>query len=307
MKYEMRIGGEIPVERDADSGLDMVLKGMDAWDGWNQHLIVQEKLDGWNAVIIKENGQCRYEAQWEKYSEIMEMLPIFEEFMPDDSVLCGELGFGTQASTEWVQKHGSHRFVIFDTPRWDGEALLNLGASERYSDIKKYWEGSQFAKQKDPQVDLVRAMLLSSDRKVESAKEIFRRVVGEGGEGIVLKKANGLYLPGIKNPNIWKVKKYVTKEYVIMGFHETDSEEMKSKGLIAGSINCGLFRNGVLEYVGRAGAIGNHLRKEFTDNPNQYIGQVVEVVGNEVFKSGAVRHPSFLRFRPDKKAEDCIF
>ena len=50
------------------------------------------------------------------------------------------------------------------------------------------------------------------------------------------------------------------------------------------------------------------LRKDMTDNELNYIGRIVEVQANEIFKkTGKLRHPRYLRFRDDKTIKDCTW
>ena len=49
-------------------------------------------------------------------------------------------------------------------------------------------------------------------------------------------------------------------------------------------------------------------REYFTRNKDKLVGSVVEVKANELFRdSGKMRHPRFMRMRPDKEAERCIW
>lgn len=64
--------------------------------------------------------------------------------------------------------------------------------------------------------------------------------------------------------------------------------------------------NGNLVEVGDCSGITEELRKDMTENPTKYIGQVMEIGAMEVTKDGFYRHPQFSRFRDDKNARDCI-
>lgn len=63
----------------------------------------------------------------------------------------------------------------------------------------------------------------------------------------------------------------------------------------------------VLE-VGECSGFDEDMREKLSDNTDSYIGKVIEVKCNEVFKdTGKLRHPRFLRFRDDKGAEECTY
>lgn len=49
-------------------------------------------------------------------------------------------------------------------------------------------------------------------------------------------------------------------------------------------------------------------REYFTKNKDKMVGRVVEVKANDIMKNtGRLRHPRYLRMRPDKNAEDCTW
>ena len=63
----------------------------------------------------------------------------------------------------------------------------------------------------------------------------------------------------------------------------------------------------VLE-VGECSGFDEEERKMFSANPKKYIGSVIEVKANEIFKdTGKLRHPRFMRLREDKSPLACTF
>jgi hypothetical protein len=74
-----------------------------------------------------------------------------------------------------------------------------------------------------------------------------------------------------------------------------------------GAIRFGQYRDGELVEVGQTSGMDEDTKHILSTNPNQYIGQVIEVGAMEqIKKTGALRHPRFLFFRNDKNPEDCI-
>jgi len=66
----------------------------------------------------------------------------------------------------------------------------------------------------------------------------------------------------------------------------------------------GAYENGELKQIG---TVASGLNDEIRSNiPENYIGQVIEVVCMEKDNAAkTLRHPRFLKFRPDKAAENC--
>lgn len=60
--------------------------------------------------------------------------------------------------------------------------------------------------------------------------------------------------------------------------------------------------------VGECEGYNEEQRENFTKNTDKYIGSTVEIECNEVFKNtGKLRHPRFLRLRPDKAPQVCTW
>ena len=60
--------------------------------------------------------------------------------------------------------------------------------------------------------------------------------------------------------------------------------------------------------VGECGGFDDSMRQFFTERQHELIGQVVEIKANEIFRdTGKMRHPRYLRLRPDKDARQCTF
>ena len=149
--------------------------------------------------------------------------------------------------------------------------------------------------------------------ETENKEKFYLDIIEAGGEGVILKDVNAPY-----GKNWAKVKRHATIDAVIMGFEapteitkKVSGEESTShyfdKGWI-GSIIFGQYFGGKLIEFGRTSGIDESLREELSLHGDKYIGSVIEVECQErITKTGKLRHPRFLRFRPDKNAEQCVY
>ena len=63
----------------------------------------------------------------------------------------------------------------------------------------------------------------------------------------------------------------------------------------------------VLE-VGECSGFDEDTRQMLSVDPEQWVGEVIEIKANEIFKdTGKLRHPRYLRLRPDKSALECTY
>lgn len=196
----------------------------------------------------------------------------------------------------------------------------------------------------------------------------YELIVAMGGEGLIVKPKKGKY----QHKRGWeysKIKKFLTREMIVIGFSEptkeytgkdvrkwgfwvekdTDrrvqgnfygdtkympvtkhyyynqvgnlllgvrltEEELHNipenkRGEVFTSLYCGLDDD--FKYVMQVcecSGFDDETRDYFTRNAKKVKGCVVEVKANEIFRdSGKLRHPRYLRMRPDKNAEECTW
>lgn len=212
-----------------------------------------------------------------------------------------------------------------------------------------------------------------------SPKAFYEYIVATGGEGVMIKPIDGKYFHK-RGREYQKIKKFLTREVVIMGFNEP-TDEYKGKfpsvdkwdywetsdgdridlseysysqrqqfkdefypdecrpiskhycNYWVGTIRFGVVitpeemsklpknkkfnieemkLNGrdsvyVLE-VGECSGFDEETRKMFSDDPETWVGEVIEIKANEIFKdTGKLRHPRYLRVREDKSALECTY
>jgi len=146
----------------------------------------------------------------------------------------------------------------------------------------------------------------------QDKEQFYQDIIAQGGEGVILKDVKAPYAK-----NWAKVKRVATWDVIITGFEEptkitkkVSGEESTSRfydnGWI-GAIVCGQWFGGKLINFGSCSGMEDALREEISRNREAYLGRVIEIEAQERFKTGRFRHPRFLRFRPDKNAEDCVY
>jgi DNA ligase-1 len=133
-------------------------------------------------------------------------------------------------------------------------------------------------------------------------RSLYESVLARGGEGIMLKRLDALYVQGGRPVNNWlKAKKSATFDCVVMGF-------TKGKGKYnnrIGALVFGQYVNGKLSELGQASGMSDAERNDMSLRPDTYIGKVVTIKGMERLKSGAIRHPQYAGIRHDKDRHQC--
>lgn len=310
MKYGTKIRGQFPLGPYVEgmTGLEFVRAGFDNFQHWDKSYLCQEKLDGWFGVVVRGDGDCYWDNGWKQYKALQAMLPMFNEFMPHGSILVGEVGYGTPHETELAIKNGFNRFIAYDLLMWDGEDLRESRTYDRWDFLRCEWRESKFSYETNPRISLADTKILTyhSELNKDLAFKMFSEIYNRGGEGLVLKEFDGKYVVNGDSKSMYKIKKFMTKDYVCMGFTKSVAPTYLEQGLTVAAMECGLFVDGKIVHVTQTAGFDFEWRKKFSEHPEQYVGRVVELGGFEVFKTGAMRHSSFLRFRDDRLMEDCI-
>lgn len=200
-----------------------------------------------------------------------------------NSTIIGELETGSQAATKLYRLHGYRRFHIFDLFAVKNEYVGILTYDLRRKLIEAI---NKEIFSKDPETA---KRLLVVRQQNKDFKNFYDDVMDDGGEGMVLKKLNGLYqfTCGIngKTDNWIKVKEHRFEDYYVM------DHKLSKKGF--DQLEIGYWNNGQPKRVQTI-----LCPKGF--KPNDLVGKVIEVKGGEMMDSGAIRHGRFHRIREDR-------
>lgn len=277
--------------------------------------VVEEKYDGiWCNHAFDEKGKVTLISRNMKEKENAQLVSL-REYMADtfkikNTCLAGELAFSTQAGTDYARKHGHHKTDLFDiTVLKSKEIVTAKSLIERKEILHELFVKAN----PDPLWVVESPWKILTD--ASEVRALFDEVVARGGEGLCVKDpGDRAYRFGAKSPEWFKIKKLKEMDYVVMGYKDTNSADFASRGWI-GSVICGLFVGGKLVDKVDVGGMTFQAREYISKNKKKLIGKVVTIRGNEVFKSGSMRHPRlmavdfepFFILRDDKEAKECVW
>lgn len=230
------------------------------------------------------------------------------------------------------QKNNPIHYYVHDIIYYDGVNLINVAAEKRYKILKAMWFKLGF--NNFPFLELAE----SFDGEIaERADEI----LAAGGEGIVMKKKNLPYYPGLRPAwSTIKIKRKDSVDLVCMGFCDATKEytgkELETwpyweKGEIHSDVchyeedgwipiskpyyygwktamRIGAYDdNGKLVELGTVSSgLTDEDREQMAKNPQNYLGKVFSIdCMQKDNQEKTLRHPHVLEMRVDKPAEDC--
>ena len=219
---------------------------------------------------------------------------------------------------------------VFDILFWDGEAYYDKDFAERYEFLKKL-ESIEYNRNYP--------WLSFAELVTENKAEKIAEWLAAGEEGGVLKALHSIGKVSAKHAvseigstakrpmhTTYKIKQVDTVDVVIMdtelpakaytgkdpdNYPYRDEEGNPVNRLWAlnmiNAFTIGLYDGDQLVKIGTvASGLDDTVRTTAFENPNEFIGQVIEVDCMSIDKEGrSLRHPRLMKFRPDKEARHC--
>lgn len=189
-------------------------------------------------------------------------------------------------------------YILIDIREFKGQSLLHEPYWVRRAILEYVYHG--YIKGIDPNGYIVLPPILDGDPNEE-----FGKIVKRGGEGVIFKRTDALYIPGKKPADNWvKGKKKITYDVVMMGLNAGTGKNAN----IFGSIKFGHYIDGKLTPCGNCSSgLDDATRQYIYDHADEMIAnkQVFEIEAiQESVKS--FRNAVFLRLRDDKDHTECV-
>jgi len=203
--------------------------------------------------------------------------------LPNHSSIDGELyvpdGNAGDATTAIANCTDNLEFMAFALPWYNGEDLEKVSVvTARNLCLNEI--GIPFAKPLPIYPDDTLEKLLSD-------------AVNLGYEGWVLKQANYY--------GWWKVKPQKEVDCIVTGFKDGDGKYL---GLV-GSLKVSVWMDGKLTEIANVSGMSDDIRWGIDEKKD--LGRVIEVKYQEVGNKNRLIHAHFVRWRPDKSAEECVY
>jgi DNA ligase D-like protein (predicted ligase)/DNA ligase D-like protein (predicted 3'-phosphoesterase) len=209
---------------------------------------------------------------------------------------------------QYMSKSFPATYVIFDILEKDGESLIHFPLIERKAILRDRVRDGKY---------VVLSVFIEED-----GEAYYDEAIKRGVEGIVAKKKNSQYEPGIRSNNWLKIKKVLSCDCIIFGY--TKGQGSREKTL--GALILGLYDNKTPVFVGKVGTgfsestmkmlLGafEGLRTERETLQKVDVSEeitwlrpelVCEVEYQNFTKDRRLRMPRFRGLRPDKTPIEC--
>jgi len=262
--------------------------------------VAEPKMDGERLIACVENG--RTVAAWSRRGLpqlgtkqlrwLADVAWPIQSGLLDAEAIAGDGRSMAQATAAAAESKAGldYGLVVFDVLELDGEDLTSHPLTERRRRLE-----AVFASWSHPRITLV--------PQCDDAQALWDLwVVGQGGEGLMLKLQTSRYLPGKRSESWLKAKIEVDVDVVITGV--TEKATWNRTGYKTGE--CGLTYGYFDEVRRQLVTVGQGIKVGSRAELEPFVGRVCVCLCNGVTKSGAMRHGRLKAWRGDKSPEDCV-
>jgi len=258
---------------------------------------MEPKMDGiWGCLVI-DNGYWRVYSRTGKIKAAGECVKHWKDIAQGKWVILGEYMHGSAWGHRMdIDKH----FFAFDCLMWEDTDIRNFALRQRWNFLKEFRKDI-IPKEELPFNQVRRFKVYDARRGGDRNWEVLWKqlVENQGYEGLVFKDSTTPY----KDKGAWmRMKAEVEIDYICSGMAPADPNS-KYAGQVGAVIGTLYDR----ECDVNCGGLTEKQREVFTKREVECKGQVFTAKGNGWYPSGAIRHPKFVRWRDDKKPEECVY
>lgn len=281
------------------------------------------KFDGYRMLAYIEPGNVKLQTRnlkdySAKFTQITSALQKWKRsaIIDGEVVMLNERGGSDfNALQNWnSDEDGPLYYFVFDILWLDGKDLMNEPLYKRKNTLKSILPKSPI-------------VIYQSDI-VAHGIPAYKMAQGEGLEGVVAKRMDSIYTPGLRSKDWLKIKVNQEDDFVICGYTRNQGAGEFSTLIL------GTYKEGKLAYIGEVGTGFSEKAKAaiiaelkpvkkcpFPNEPklsNMWRKKKPEVIAwcrpdlvcrvqfREITKDGVLRHPSFKGLRVDKAAADLV-
>jgi bifunctional non-homologous end joining protein LigD len=280
------------------------------WDGFRAIAYVNEVLSlrSRNAKELKYNFPELEELSQLTRNVVLDgEIVVMKEGKPDFQALLERGQAASQVEIELQAKRSPVVYVVFDILEKDAVSLVDLSLTERKELLKNsVREGKH---------------VLLSDFVEEKGEAYYRVALEKGLEGVMAKKKDSTYEPGVRSGNWLKIKKLRSCDCVIFGYTKGSGARAETFGALL----LGLYDDKKPVYVGKVGTgFSQEMLKTLSerfqqlktnaapfkvDIPDEITwlkpALVCEVSYQVVTRDRRLRMPHFSGLRNDKLPSEC--
>jgi bifunctional non-homologous end joining protein LigD len=303
------------------TALEPMMARPGAWPADTSDWAAELKWDGIRAIAFVDRGEVRIQGR--RLNEISGSFPDLAvsptEKSGEQLILDGEivaLDSDGRPHFQGLQRRDdsfSRRFVAFDLLWRDGRDLRPRSYIDRREELASL---------------SLRAPWMAPGHLTTGMDSALAYTAERGLEGLVLKRLESSYIPGIRSRDWLKIKNRMRQEFVVGGWMPGRAARSSSVGsLLLGYHNPGQPPGGMLTYAGRVGSgfaeselafLAGRLLEEESEEPPFAPGDlpagarfvfptlVVEVEFAEWTGDGHLRHPVFIGVRQDKHPSEVV-
>jgi len=276
--------------------------------------VAEEKFDGSRyvmqitdkGVILHSRRESVKGGMCDKTNNVphITQLPILKKYVgtifdgeivsPDSKFLSvmSVMGSSPERAIETQKENGLVSYMVFDILEYEGKNVRLMAFLHRRNLLEAIFKSGDWGS-------------IKLTKQVRNNKgEYYKKILKEGGEGIILKNWNCPYIDGERPKRNWiKIKRLETYDGIVIGGQEGNGKYQKNLGALL----IGQYIQGELKEVAKISGMTDEQRKKFWAKIKRGEKWVVEFEAQSKTPYFRYRHPRYVRDRNDKNFKDCVF